>query len=93
MLEGSRLRERGMVVDLGVGPVSRWGKGDPPRINTAAGRPPPGLPHRPMLSRRLFPLKNRMPFGACTRAPGKKKKISFPANHPLSLSFSRVMIR
>lgn len=82
-----------MVVDLGVGPVSRWGKGDPPRINTAAGRPPPGLPHRPMLSRRLFPLKNRMPFGACTRAPGKKKKISFPANHPLSLSLSLAMIR
>lgn len=78
-----------MVVDLGVGPVSRWGKGDPPRINTAAGRPPPGLPHRPMLSRRLFPLKNRMPFGACTRAPGKKRKYhSLRIIRSLSLSLA-----
>lgn len=50
-----------MVVDLGVGPVSRWGKGDPPRINTAAGRPPPVCLTDALV---VFPLKNRMPFGA-----------------------------
>ena len=50
-----------MVVDLGVGPVSRWGKGDPPRINTAAGRPPPVCLSDALV---VFPLKTRMPFGA-----------------------------
>lgn len=85
MLEGSREVEgawegAGMVVDLGVGPVSRWGKGDPPRINTAAGRPPPVCLADALV---VFPLKNRMPFGACLVLGGKKgKKKSFPANHP-----------
>lgn len=93
MLEGSREVEgawegAGMVVDLGVGPVSRWGKGDPPRINTAAGRPPPVCLADALV---VFPLKNRMPFGACLVLGGKKRKekiIPRESSAPFSLSLS-----
>lgn len=77
-----------MVVDLGVGPVSRWGKGDPPRINTAAGRPPPVCLADALV---VFPLKNRMPFGACLVLGGKKRKekiIPRESSTPLFLSLS-----
>lgn len=77
-----------MVVDLGVGPVSRWGKGDPPRINTAAGRPPPVCLTDALV---VFPLKNRMPFGALVLEKKNKKEIIIPreSSTPFSLSLSR----
>lgn len=76
-----------MVVDLGVGPVSRWGKGDPPRINTAAGRPPPVCLTDALV---VFPLKNRMPFGALVLEKKNKKEIIIPreSSTPLSLSLA-----